>query len=64
MAMDVVVQRLQVGDVISDDFPEHGGGVEATVEVRCRARSSLRKDAAIASRRGRQPLGARTIRIG
>jgi hypothetical protein len=31
MAMDVVVQRLQVGDVISADFPEHGGGVEATV---------------------------------
>ena len=31
MAMDFVVQRLQVGDVVLADFPEHGGKVEATV---------------------------------
>lgn len=29
--MDVVVQRLEVGDVILADLPEHGGEVEATV---------------------------------
>ena len=31
MAFDFVVQRLELGDVILDDFPEHGGEVEATV---------------------------------
>jgi hypothetical protein len=31
MAMDVVVQRLEVGDVVLADFPEQGGEVEATV---------------------------------
>jgi hypothetical protein len=31
MAMDFVVQRLQVGDVVLADFPEQGGRVEATV---------------------------------
>ena len=31
MAIDFAVQRLQLGDVILADFPEHGGKVEATV---------------------------------
>ena len=31
MAMDVVVQRLEIGDVVLADFPEQGGEVEATV---------------------------------
>jgi hypothetical protein len=31
MAIDFAVQRLQVGDVVLADFPEHGGKVEATV---------------------------------
>jgi hypothetical protein len=31
MAMDVVVQSLQVGDVVLIDVPEQGGEVEATV---------------------------------
>ena len=31
MAMDVAVQRLEVGDVVLADFPEQGGEVEATV---------------------------------
>jgi hypothetical protein len=31
MAMDVAVQRLEVGDVVLSDFPEQGGEVEATV---------------------------------
>ena len=31
MAIDFPVQRLQLGDVVVADFPEHGGKVEATV---------------------------------
>jgi hypothetical protein len=31
MAMDVVAQRLQLGDVVLLDLPEQGGEVEATV---------------------------------
>jgi hypothetical protein len=31
MAMDVAVQRLEIGDVVLADFPEQGGHVEATV---------------------------------
>jgi hypothetical protein len=31
MAIDFAVQRLQIGDVVLADFPEHGGKVEATV---------------------------------
>ena len=31
MAMEIVVQRLQLGDVILVDIPEQGGEVEATV---------------------------------
>ena len=31
MAIDFVVQRLQIGDVVLADFPDQGGEVEATV---------------------------------
>ena len=31
MAIEFVVQRLQIGDVILADLPEQGGEVEATV---------------------------------
>ncbi len=31
MAMDMVVQRLEVGDVVLADFPGQGGEVEAKV---------------------------------
>jgi hypothetical protein len=31
MAMELVVQRLMMGDVILADLPEQGGEVEATV---------------------------------
>jgi hypothetical protein len=31
MAIEFVVQRLQVGDVVLTDLPEHDGKVEATV---------------------------------
>lgn len=31
MAIDFAVQRLQLGDVVLADFPEHGGKVEARV---------------------------------
>ena len=31
MAIDFPVQRLQLGDVVLADFPEHGGKVQATV---------------------------------
>jgi hypothetical protein len=31
MAIEFVVQRLQIGDVILLDLPEQGGDVEATV---------------------------------
>jgi hypothetical protein len=42
MAMDVVVQRLEVGDVVLADFPEQGGEVEATV-----VRDIARTDSAV-----------------
>ena len=31
VAIDFPVQRLQLGDVVLADFPEHGGKVEARV---------------------------------
>jgi hypothetical protein len=31
MAIELVVQRLQIGDVVVIDLPEQGGAVEATV---------------------------------
>jgi hypothetical protein len=31
VAIDFAVQRLQLGDVVLADFPDHGGKVEATV---------------------------------
>jgi hypothetical protein len=31
MAMEYVVQRLEMGDVVLIDLPEHGGEVEAKV---------------------------------
>jgi hypothetical protein len=42
MAMDVVAQRLQMGDVVLLDLPEQGGEVEATV-----ARDTERTDISV-----------------
>ena len=51
MAMDYVVQRLQMGDVVLIDLPEQGGEVEAkVVEPIDRTKTTVRVSLRVAGR--------------